>query len=131
MRKWPSVIIIILAAIIFVSTLANADSHITVYYRLLNTTETGTTTIAAMELEIINNNAFDLNNLSITLTSPAASGFEGKAEIKTLLSKETKKVSSTFTAPKGLLDMEPLFFEITYTDKDGQQQKAIIQGTKR
>lgn len=131
MRKWLLAIITIITITISAVKIVYADSPVTISYRFLNTTETETATIATMEVEIVNNNAFDLNNLNVTLTSPAAGGIQGSAEIKGIPSNGTGSVTGVFTAPRGLLDMEPLFFEITYTDNNGQQQKAIIQGTKR
>ena|SRR3989304_1323949 len=128
MRGWHSAIITI---IIFGAVFAHANNHIAISYQTLGITETETTATITIELEITNTSASELKNLNIELTSPAAGGFQGRAEINVLPSNGTGRVTGVFTAPKGLLDIEPFFFEITYTDKNGQIQKAMIQGTKR
>lgn len=131
MRKGLLVIITIIVIMISVAAFAHADSHITISYQSLGVTETETTATITLELEVTNTGVSELRNLNIELTSPAGGGIQGRAEINTLPSNGTGRVTGVFTAPKVLLDIEPFFFEITYTDRNGQLQKAMIQGTKR
>lgn len=131
MRKGLLVIITMITIIIFGAVFAHADSHITISYQSLGMTETGTTATITMELEVANTGASKIRNLNIELTSPAGGGFQGRAEINILLSNGTGRVTGVFTAPKGLLDIEPFFFEITYANNNGQLQKAMIEGIKK
>lgn len=114
-----------------ISAIAHADSPVTISYRISGMTETGTTATITIELDVTNTGASEIRNLNIELTSPAGGGIQGRAEINVLSPNEAKRVTGVFTAPKRLLDIEPFFFEITYTNNNGQLQKTMIQGAKR
>jgi hypothetical protein len=131
MRKWLFAIMALSILIIAGAAPVHAESPMAVVYRLLTQTETETATMVTMELEVTNTDVFEITNLTMTLASLAGGEIQGKAELKVLAPGATTTISTVFTAPRGLLEVEPLFFEASYLDSKGQQQTTIIQGTKR